>query len=314
MALSAWILAGVTINDHVIPSEESCWKRSDLVNVPDILKYSQTIQEETAIRFYVNNSGALVALIPYGEFNSFDEMKSDYYSEAPDSVYSTVYGSAVTNVNKLYQSKLADFDWVMPVLEGDLQIQENFCIIPGIGTDSKAFVSLIDCSIIYTSIRQISDFVHFICNKKKLTKYQCWQLAYYQMSVQTIEKPQFFLTNKEEMAIYSELYKKWQIEDQISALINNMNQAITLFSFLSNYEENKDNDLFSSFLTFFGIVVGLEAIYNLLTALFTNVNKWFKIVFVSIIAIVVIAFGVIFAQKAIKKHIEKTEFRRKTRK
>ena len=314
MAVSAWILAGVTINDHIIPAEESCWKRSDLVNVPDIIKYTQTIQEESAIHFYVNNIGALVALIPYGKFNSFDEMNSDYYSEAPDSLYSSVYGGAVTNVNHLYQLKLTDFDWVMPVMEGDLQLQENFCIIPGIGTDSKAFVSLIDCSIIYTSIRQISDFVHFICNKKKLTKYQRWQLAYYQMSVQTIENPKVFLTNKEETAICSELYKKWQIEDNITALINNTNQAVTLFSFLSNYEENEENDLFSSFLTFFGIVVGLEAIYNLFAALFTNVNQWFKIIFVSIIAIVVIAFGAIFAQKAIKKHIEKTEFRRKTRK
>jgi len=314
MAVSAWILAGVTINDHIIPAEESCWKRSDLVNVPDIIKYTQTIQEGSAIHFYVNNIGALVALIPYGKFNSFDEMNSDYYSEAPDSLYSSVYGGAVTNVNHLYQLKLTDFDWVMPVMEGDLQLQENFCIIPGIGTDSKAFVSLIDCSIIYTSIRQISDFVHFICNKKKLTKYQRWQLAYYQMSVQTIENPKVFLTNKEETAICSELYKKWQIEDNITALINNTNQAVTLFSFLSNYEENEENDLFSSFLTFFGIVVGLEAIYNLFAALFTNVNQWFKIIFVSIIAIVVIAFGAIFAQKAIKKHIEKTEFRRKTRK
>ena len=314
MAVSAWILAGVTINDHIIPAEESCWKRSDLVNVPDIIKYTQTIQEGSAIHFYVNNIGALVALIPYGKFNSFNEMNSDYYSEAPDSLYSSVYGGAVTNVNHLYQLKLTDFDWVMPVMEGDLQLQENFCIIPGIGTDSKAFVSLIDCSIIYTSIRQISDFVHFICNKKKLTKYQRWQLAYYQMSVQTIENPKVFLTNKEETAICSELYKKWQIEDNITALINNTNQAVTLFSFLSNYEENEENDLFSSFLTFFGIVVGLEAIYNLFAALFTNVNQWFKIIFVSIIAIVVIAFGAIFAQKAIKKHIEKTEFRRKTRK
>lgn len=314
MAVSAWILAGVTINDHIIPAEESCWKRSDLVNVPDIIKYTQTIQEETAIHFYVNNIGALVALIPYGEFDSFDEMNSDYYSEAPDSLYSTVYGEAVTNVNHLYQLKLNDFDWVMPVLEGDLQLQENFCIIPGIGSDSKAFVSLIDCSIIYTSIRQISEFVHFICNKKKLTKYQRWQLAYYQMSVQTIENPKVFLTNKEETEICCELYKKWQIEDNIAALINNTNQAVTLFSFLSNYEENEENDLFSSFLTFFGIIVGLEAIYNLFAALFTNINQWFKVVFVSIIAIVVITFGAIFAQKAIKKHIEKTEFRRKTRK
>ena len=312
MAVSAWILAGVTINDHIIPAEESCWKRSDLVNVPDIIKYTQIVQEETSIRLYLNNIGALVALIPYGKFNSFDEMNYDYYSEVSDSIYSTLYSEAVANVNHLYQLKLADFDWVMPVLEGELQLKENFCVIPGVGTDSKAFVSLIDCSIVYTSIRQISDFVHFICNKKKLTKYQRWQLAYYQMSVQTIETPKIFLTNKEEISICSELYQKWQIGDNITALINNTNQAVTLFSFISNYEENEENDLFSSFLTFFGIVVGLEAIYNLFAALFENIESWFRMAFVSIIAAVVVSFGVVFARKAIQKHIEKKEFRQKT--
>ena len=312
MAVNTWILAGVTINDHILTAEESCWKRSDLVNVPDIIKYTQTIQEETSIHFYLNNIGALVALIPYGKFKSLGAMNSDYYSDTPNSIYSTVYKDALANLNHVYQLKLTDFDWVMPVLEGKLQLQENFCIIPEVGTDSKAFVSLIDCSIIYTSIRKISDFVHFICNKKKLTKYQRWQLAYYQMSVQTIENPKIFLTNKEEISICSELYQKWQIEDNITALINNTNQAVALFSFLSNYEDNEENDLFSSFLTFFGIVVGLEAIYNLFAALFENIGLWFRVTFVSIIAAVVVSFGIIFARKAVKKLIEKREFMQKT--
>ena len=132
------------------------------------------------------------------------------------------------------------------------------------------------------------------------------------MSVQTIENPKIFLTNKEEISICSELYQKWQIEDNITALINNTNQAVALFSFLSNYEDNEENDLFSSFLTFFGIVVGLEAIYNLFAALFENIGLWFRVTFVSIIAAIVVLFGIIFARKAIKKLIEKREFMQKT--
>lgn len=313
MAVDAWILAGVSIEDHILSPEESCWTRSDLVNVPDIIKYSKNILDSSGIHIYENNIGVLVALIPYAKFASVEEMNRDYYDGGPDSLYNSIYSNSLELVNNLYQTKLNDYDWVMPVLEGTLDLHENYCIVPGVGTDCKAFVSLIDCSIIYTSIRQISDFVHFICNKKKLTKYQRWKLAYYQMSVQTIETPKVFLTNKDEIEIYGELYHKWQIEDNIKAVISNTTQAVTLFSFLSNYEENEDNDLFSSFLTFFGIVVGLEAIYNLFAALFDNVNQYFKVVFLAIIIIVFASFGYVFVQKAAKKHIEKNEFKKKTR-
>lgn len=312
MAVKTWMLAGVSVDDHIFSAGDSCWKRADLVNVPDMIRYSHVFLDESQMHVYENNIGVVVALIFYGNFPSFEAMQADYYSSAPASRYTEVYNKALTAVNRLYHTDLPDFDWVIPVVEGDLQVLENYCSIPEVGTESKAFVSLIDCSIIYTSIRRISDFVHFICNKKKLTKYQRWQLAYYQISVRTVESPKIFLTNKEEIAICTDLYRCWQIDDNVNAVISNIDQAITLFSFLSGYEESEDSDLFSSFLTFFGIIVGLEAIYNLCAALFVNIHQWMKTTFVVIIAVVVLSFGAIFMRKAIKKYLERREFKRKT--
>lgn len=314
MAVKTWILAGVSIDDYILTPGHSCWKRADLVNVPDILKYSQKVIPESGIQIYENNIGVLVVLMPYSEFESIEQMNSDYYSEDKLSIYNKVYRMSLLSVNGMYSKKISDFDWVMPIIEGELNLQENRCVLQGVGTDNKAFVSLIDCSMIYTSIRQISDFIHYICNKKRLTKYQRWQLAYYQMAVQIIENPKVFLTNQEEISICNELYHCWQIDENIKAVISNINQAVVLFSFLSNYEENEEDDLLSCFLTFFGIVVGLEAIYNLFAAIFENVNQLFKLTFLALIAISVITFGVIFVQKVSKKQMEKREFRRKTNK
>ncbi len=314
MAVKAWLLGGVAVNDNIVDPVESCWKRQDLVNVPDILKYTENKYENDSIRVYENNVGVVIMMIRYADFEKVEDMNEDYYGDQSDSIYSRCYNSAVTLINQNHTAnKIVDLDWVIPVLEGDFDVQESICTIPHIGEDCKEYVSLIDSSVIYTSIRHISDFVHYICNRKKLTKYQRWQLAYYQMAVQTIESPKVFLTNKDEIEMSIRFYECWQINDNIRAVINNTNQAVTLFTFLSNCEENDEDDLFSSFLTFFGIVVGLEAIYNLFFALFTDLNQWFKIVFVALIAITVFIFGGVFAHKVVKKAMENREFKRKTK-
>ncbi len=314
MAVKVWLLGGVAVNDNIVDPVESCWKRPDLVNVPDILKYTEDKYENDRIRLYKNNIGIVIVMIRYADFENIDDMNADYYEEKTDSTYSQCYDSAITLINqKNFANKIVDLDWVIPVLEGEFDVQESICTIPHIGEDCKEYVSLIDNSFIYTSIRHISDFVHYICNRKKLTKYQRWQLAYYQMAVQTIESPKVFLTNKDEIEMSIRFYDCWQINDNIRAVINNTNQAVTLFTFLSNCEENDEDDLFSSFLTFFGIVVGLEAIYNLFLALFNDLNQWFKIVFVTLIAITVLIFGCIFVQKVFKKTMENREFKRKTK-
>ncbi len=314
MGINAWILGGIAVNDKIVEPAEGCWKRPDLVHVPDALKYSEICMDCPSVKIYENNIGVAVVFIWYGEFGSEDEMYADYYSAEPNTAYLACYHKVLEILNKRYGGNdIKDLDWVMPILEGTFDIQENVCTIPRIGEDCKEYVTLIDNSVIYTSVRHISGFVHEICNKKKLSKYQRWQLAYYQMAVQSVEAPTVFLTNKEEIEMSELLYERWQIGDNIRAVIDNMNQVVALFSFLSNCEEQDENDLFSSFLTFFGIIVGLEAIYNLLVALFADMNQWLKMVLIVLISASVLAFGLSFIRKLLKKILENREFKKKTR-
>ncbi len=315
MDLNSWLLCGIAINNNIYPPNESCWKHPDLVNVPDILRYTQKIDENSGAHIYENGIGVVIVLMPYAHFDSYEKLSEDYYREG-ETIYSRQYENAVRLVNTLGLSEdnVADFDWVMPVMEGSRDFQENYCRLSGIGTDSKEYVGLIDCAMIYTSVRHMANFVRYICNQKRLTKYQRWQLAYYQMAMEAIEAPKVYLTNKDEIVIYTELYECWRIKDNIEVLINNTNQTVSLFSFLSNSENNEDNSLFSSFLTFFGIIVGLEAIYNLFVAIFSDASHLivFKIVFSIIIALTVVIFGIILFRKLRKKYRENKEFKNKT--
>ncbi len=202
----------------------------------------------------------------------------------------------------------------MPVMEGSSEIGQNFCCVMEAENDNKEFVSLIDCSMIYSSVMLISDFMHLICDKKSLTRYERWQLAYYQRVLQTIESPAIFLTNNEEIGYFNEFYHVWDIADAIKGTLGNANQTIELFSFISNYEKNENGELFSNFLTFFGIIVGLEAIYNLLTALFANLSHIFNPIFIAAICLTVVAYTCILVKTAMKRIRQGREFRKKTKK
>ena len=314
MAIRSWILGGIVVSDHITEVRNSCWKRPDLMQIPEILLYEHTHLKKERIHIFENNVGVLIMLIPYDSFTSQTAMEDDYYGDSSKSKYAICYREAIAALKKHTLHNFADFDWVMPIMEGSTEINQNYCKISGIDGENKDFVSLIDCSMVYSSVKLVSDFMHTICNVKSLTKYQRWQLAYYQRIIQTIEKPNVFLTNKEEIGYYEQYYSLWGINDSIKLVLSNAGQTISLFSFISNYENNEDNDLFSSFLTFFGIIVGLEAIYNLLTALFTKLGQVFNIAFIILIAISIVSFGVIFAKKAVRRYIEKREFKQKTKK
>ena len=316
MEINSWLVCGVAINNNIYSPKESCWKHPDLVNVPDILRYTREVDEESRAQIYENGIGVVVVLMPYAYFDCYEKLSEDYYKEEDESIYSHQYAMAISIINRiaLPEERIKDFDWVMPIMEGERDFQEDYCCLSGIGTDSKEFVGLIDCSIIYTSVRHMANFIRDICTQKKLTKFQRWQLAYYQMAMQAIEAPKVYLTNKEEITIYTKLYECWRIKDNMEVLINNTNQAVSLFSFLSSSESSEDNSLFSSFLTFFGIIVGLEAIYNLLVAIFSDAAHLdiFKIVFSVIIVLAVVIFGVILFRGIRKKYHENKEFKEKT--
>ena len=310
MAVKVWLLGGAVTDDHIVPEMPSCWKRQDLMDVPTILAYSDTLDAESGAHISANNMGGKVVLIPYGEFESHEAVFADYNSGG--AVYTSAYEAAVEALSSYIGRSLKDLDWVMPVMEGALNIQQNFCYIPDMVNENKALVGLIDCSMIYSSVGMISAFVRKMCAKKELSKYEQYQLAYYQSALQSIEKPDCYLLNKEEINVVTEIYGVWSISGAIENASSNTKQAITLFSFLSNYQADHENELMSSFLTFFGIIVGFEASYNIITVMIGGQNAIFDIIFSIAIVLILLVYMVLFCRKLINRRNEHREFTQKT--
>lgn len=312
MAIKVWLLGGIITDDHIIPELKSCWERKDLIDVPSIIQYSDSYISSSDIHIFANNVGCKAVLIPYGEFGTYEEMEQDYYSEFSCNLYNKVYQSLISTLSCHIGRSLKDLDWVMPVLQGPLRIEKNCCYIEDLHNENKELVSLIDCSIIYSTVKMISSFISNLCEKRYLSKYEQYQLAYYQMILQGVENPECFLTNKTEIEIYMKIYEMWSIDKTIENAIGNAKQTVMLFSFLADHQSAHENELFSSFLTFFGIVVGLEAIYNLAVALFGGISTSFNAGFIIAIICIISVYSIIFCKKAWSKHLENREFRIKT--
>jgi len=314
MAVKAWLIGGVITDDRIAPEKVSCWERKDLVDVPAMIQYSDDFDKAENIHVFSNNIGCRVVLLPYGEFESREALWQDYYygSDAEECLYDEAYAKAVAAVERQIGESLRDLDWVMPILQGETEIESNYCCIRDFSAENKELVCLVDCSVIYSSVRMIGSFVSALCEKKALSKYEQYQLAYYQMILQSIERPGLFLTNKEETELYLRLYDAWNIAGSIENATGNAKQAVMLFSFLSSYQSAHENELFSSFLTFFGIVVGLEAIYNLSVALMGGASRLYNIGFTVALVAIIGAYAVVFCRKLGKKMAESREFREKT--
>ena len=313
MAVNTWLLCGVMTDDHIVSEGSSCWSRNDLINIPSMIKYSDLHIFEDDIHIYANNIGCKIVLVSYGFFSDWQQVELDYYAESPTTKYTTAYNAALKRINAEYHTKLKDFEWVMPVLLGEQKWDVNYCQLPSVLEDSKEYVSLIDCSFIYTCVKAIAEFSRVICNKTSLSKYEQYQLAYYQNILQAVEKPNSFLTNKAEIKLVSGLYSVWSIDTCIENTSQHVNQTITLFSFLSNYQSAYNNELFSSFLTFFGIIVGLEAIYNLLAVFIDTQSAVFQRLFLISIALIIAVYLISFLKACTTKLMEAREFRKKTR-
>lgn len=312
MAINAWLLGGVITDDHITPEVESCWSRKDLMDVPAMIQYTDDYVPELDMHIYTNNVGCCVILIPYGAFSSREEMQNDYYGNDRTGRYNSAYQNALGAINERRLHHLRDLDWIMPVMEGTLKIEENYCYIQDLTTENKELVSLIDCGMIYSGVKMISSFIGRLCEKRQLSKYEQYQLAYYQMILQGIEKPGCFLTNKTEISIFQEIYETWNISAAIENATGNARQAVMLYSFLSEYQSAHENELFSSFLTFFGLVVGLEAIYNLLVALIGTASPLFNMGFIVVIICIFSIYLVAFIKKIRKKYLENRIFQEKT--
>lgn len=312
MAINSWLLASIITNDHIVPERNYCWQREDLVSIPAMIQYEKFEDEASGMIIFMNNIGCNIVMFPYGLFDSPDSMLKDYYGEGK-TAYQAAYKCMLNTFFGITNFRIKDFDWVMPLFEGKQQFNVNYCSIPNVLTENKDLISILDCSFIYSCTKFISSFVSAFNDKKLLSKYEQYQLAYYQSSVQSIEKPECFLTNAEEIGIYKKLYLTWGISLSIENAKDNISQAVMMFSFLSNYKETHNQNLFSSFLTFFGIVVGLEAIYNLAVALMGGATKSFNLIYLCMIGVIILIYLVVFTRKTLYHLAEGKEFKIKTK-
>lgn len=310
MAIETWLLGGVVTDDHILPAYQSCWSREDLVDVPSMIQY-RVDGDPKMLRVFSNNVGCRVVLIPYGCFETLDAMMTAYHGNT-ESGYHKAYAQALKQVEEVSGTTLTELDWIMPVVKGNLHIEADFCSVPDLEQEKKELVSLIDCCMIYSTVKMISVFISSLCSRKRLTRFEQYQLAYYHMILQEIENPGSFLTNKTEIEIYNEIYEKWNLNRSIEIAVGNARQAVELFSFLSEYKTRNNSELSSSFLTLFGIVVGLEAIYNLSVSLRGGASKGFNTLFLSLIAVLLTIACIILSGKLVQQRKESLEYRRKT--
>lgn len=318
--VTAWLLGGVMIDDNIFPERTSCWKREDLVNVPSIIQYDCEIDSEHNIQYYRNHMGCHVLLVPYGEFNSLAELKVDYRGSEKRQ-YLSAYTKMRDKIAQVNKCSIEETNWVMPVVAGDItdasdvfEEGEYAPIKDGFQNEqeSKELYCLIDAAFLYTTIQYIDTFVGGLGQKVSLSKYEQYQLSYYYSALQAVEKPENYLVNQEELRITKSYYDKWGISTIIEHTTNNIEQMMNILSFLSSYQTTYNGEITSGFLTCFGIVTGLEAIYSLLSSLLEVpsiiLNRFFKV----LIAVIIILFLIYFFRKMLHRAKQIQEFRRKT--
>ncbi len=317
--VTAWLLGCVMIGDNIFPERTSCWKRKDLVSVPSIIQYDCEIDSEHNIQCYRNHLGCHVLLVPYGEFNSMAELKVNYRGQ--QSEYLNTYKKMLDKIVQVSGCSIEETKWVMPVVAGDItgasdvfEEGEYVHIKDGIQNEqeSKELYCLIDAAFLYTTVQYIDTFVGGLGQKASLSKYEQYQLSYYYSAIQAVEKPENYLVNQEELRITKSYYDKWGIGTIIEHTTNNIEQMMNILSFLSSYQSTYNGEITSGFLTCFGIVTGLEAIYSLLSSLLevpsVILNRFFKV----LIAVIIILFLVYFFRKMLHRAKQIQEFRRKT--
>lgn len=284
-----YYLIGAFNLEEALYKRKGCWKRKDLVECPEILKYTREIEGNTI--FYINNMQCCVFVTKYGDFSCKEEMQKDYDSDAENSIYQSCYNELLENIKKKYNAVKVDVSWIMPfIAKGTLQISSSFVeVASGVDEETLEYVALIDCSMIYQVINVMSNFYKNLSTKEELDRFEQYQLSFFVQTINLLKNPAYYLTNSKEIELYEKLYQEWELTDQINIVSELSEKTMQLFSFLATYKKKNKINLVEFFLPYISFVLSYNSIIEITIFFVPQLSDVIEIV---VKAVLLVGFGV----------------------
>ena len=228
-----YLVGGFTISKKILTVDNYC-TRKNLVDIPSILKYYEVSKPK--IKFYINSMNECVFISEYGEFESFKKMQEDYYnSSSTKTLYRKRYRSILDEIEKQFFLSIDEVDWIMTLNQGTETIDLSYIVLKDLNVNDKLNdfnirqLIMLDTLMIYQSTMSIAKFFKSLSTKDELSKFEQYQISFYIQELKTLENPDFFLTNKDDIELTKLIYEKWNIEQQIKMTINIALQSLTVF-------------------------------------------------------------------------------------
>lgn len=293
-----FLFGGFSISDNIVQRESSV-NRGDLVYPPQIMNYIYINSDD--FHFYVNTMNECVFICEYSEFASNEEMFEDYRDT--EEIYKEVYKNLLLKIKNQFKINIIDTEWVMILSKGEQLIGSDLSRVENIEfnfneiTNNVEIRSLIDCAIIYQSAMSIGRFFRTLSIEQNLNKFQNYQLSFYLQELMVLISPNYFLTNEKEIEMFKEIYKEWELDEQIRASVEIGRQLIVIYDFASKQNSNNISGFSNLLMGYIGIVVLYEPLVGLIQLLYPTNDSIDKIVeyFIMVVTIVfVYRIGIMF--------------------
>ena len=306
-AVTYYLMGGFKIEDF-IRKPNSIWTRPNLVFPPSLLQYDMKCID--GLHIYTNSIGCSICLYEYGTFSQ-KEMLADYNSSSAESVYCQKYSRLISIINAHYKTNLQDIDWVMTLCSNNFIVGDSHVSITmPLFEENCEFVACIDSSIIYQSIQCMGAFFKQLSTKKKLTRYEQHKMSHYIQEMNILSSPNVFLTNAQEKEITQIFYDKWHIDQEIKITQTIADQAVNIFSFVSNYRKNNEPNYSALLMSYLSLLLLYESIGDLF-AFLVPVDSVYINVFLKIL---IGSVTLVYAIKILKNIISEAKDKRTLKK
>lgn len=307
MGVVAYLVNGFDVGEEICKINNSSVIRNEITSPPDIIEF--TTDELKNIKVYRNSINSCVSIQEYHEFNTYEEAYKSFYNDHNE-LYDNLYKECINNVNKRYKTNLKNTDWNTLICvdnqqQESLKIEkQNVIVVNNLDINKNiGFRAIIDSSLVYQSVSRILTFLKKLIFTKSLTKFQQLQIAYYSQELSKIKNPDMFLTNRKEIEIYKKIYSEWELGSQIENATDMINQCISNYSFLWEYNNSNSQKFSNLMITLFTIVVGYPSLKKVINDFLPNGMQEVNGLFIFFVIILII--NIIWIQiKNIKEAIE----------
>lgn len=299
MGVKTYLLCGVNLNEEIIKIRQPI-KRDNLTVTPDILKFnSEKIGDDY---IFINSINSCLCLCYYGEYDSSKIAYEDFYKNDENINYDKVYARFKNLILNNFKETIDESDWCTLIcidnkIEDNYKISNNEIIINSSGildNNNLYIISILDCSFIYQAIIRVLNFTNGLVFTKDISKYEQFKLNYYCQEVYKINKPELFLTNTKEIELYKKIFEAWDLKSQIDQSLLILNQSVTNYSFLWNYNSNKSQAYVSSLLAIFTLLVGYSDLKSMVEDIFPTIKTYFQKIYIFILFILLFRLIIIY--------------------